>query len=111
MLVVHASTLNKTYLFIYLFIYHIRLEIFSLPLSKLYSLENSLPIQINTAIVLDIQTYKSSCLSLSFANKVLEAITLSNIILNQSILNSSYFKNQFIPKIFYTYTASIATKI
>ena len=109
MLVVHASTLNKTYLFIY----HIRLEIFSLPLSKLYSLENSLPIQINTAIliVLDIQTYKSSCLSLSFTNKVLEAITISNIILNQSILNSSYFKNQFIPKIFYTYTASIATKI
>lgn len=71
--------------------HHIRLEIFSLLLSKFHSLENPLPIQINTAIVLDIQIDKSSFLNLSFANKVLEAIALSNIIHNLLILKLSLF--------------------
>ena len=118
-------------------IHHIRTKLYSLPLTKLnslykYCLEqpitncNSNQYRLS-AIILDIAyhrlflpvslkenvTEKRSFLKLSFANKGLDAIHLSNILHQKSVKSKipPYFKDQSVPIISYTYTTPIATKI
>jgi len=54
-----------------------------------------------------------SFLQLSFANKGIDAINLGNILHHKSVKSKilTYFKNQSVPIISYTYTTPIATKL
>ena len=52
-------------------------------------------------------------LHMSFANKGIEAINVSNILHNKKVTSTitPYFKNQSVPVLSYTYTNTIAYKI
>ena len=118
-------------------IHHIRTKLYSLPRTKLhylykYCLEriftdcNSNQYKLS-AIILDIayhrlflpvtmrqdETKSRSFLKLSFSNKGLDAIHLSNILHHKSVISKipPYFKDQSVPIISYTYTTPIATKV
>ena len=118
-------------------IHHIRTKLFSLPLpslNKLYNecLQSSFLDQSSgeyklNSIILDIANCRlfrpvNSSLSkdspdrflhLKFANKGIDAININNILHNKNVRKTipPYFKYQSNPKISYTYTRSIASKL
>ena len=118
-------------------IHHIRTKLFSLPLPSLNKLYNeclqssfldqsSREYKLNS-IILDIANCRlfkpvNSSLSkdspdrflhLKFANKGIDAININNILHNKNVRKTipPYFKYQSNPKISYTYTHSIASKL
>ena len=118
-------------------IHHIRTKLFSLPLPSLNKLYNeclqssfldqsSREYKLNS-IILDIANCRlfkpvNSSLSkdspdrflhLKFANKGIDAININNILHNKNVRKTipPYFKYQSNPKISYTYTRSIASKL
>ena len=118
-------------------IHHIRTKLYSLPRSKLHCLYNYCLNGVFTncnsnhyklsAIILDIAYHRlfspvttrhevaesRSFLKLSFSNKGLDAIHLSNILHHKSVKSKipPYFKDQSVPIISYTYTTPIASKV
>ena len=118
-------------------LHHIRTKLYSRPLTKLHSLQETCltkscsdphsPLYRLIAMVLDISNHRlfkpvqskanasenRSFLPLLFANKGLDAINLGNILHHKSVTSKipPYFKDQSIPIISYTYTSPIAPKI
>jgi hypothetical protein len=118
-------------------IHIIRTKLFALTLSKIKILSEdclssatsdpfSLPYKLN-AIILDISKRRLytavrsdlpvqdnvSFLKLRFANKGIDAINISNILHHKDVQKKipNYFKNHTQPKVSYSYTGSIATKV
>ena len=121
----------------YLGIHHIRSKLLSIPLAYLQRLYNrclnthnfdtsSLEYKLNS-IILDIANCRMfkpvnsdipnesprKFLNTKFANKGIDAINIENILNHRDIVKNipSYFKYQTTPKISYTYTNSIASKM
>ena len=118
-------------------IHHIRTKLFSIPLASLQRLYNrclnthnfdtsSLEYKLNS-IILDIANCRMfkpvnsdipsesprKFLNMKFANKGIDAINIGNILNHRDVVKNipPYFKCQTTPKISYTYTNSIASKI
>ena len=118
-------------------IHHIRTKLFSIPLASLNKIyrhcleshysDNSREYRLSS-IILDIgntRLFKSVSsdspvdisdgrfMKVHFANKGIDAINISNILHHKDVMRKvpPYFKNQSAPKVSYTYTSSIASKI
>ena len=118
-------------------LHHIRTKLFSLPLSRLNTLRNQCLVSSNTdqysleyrltGVILDIAKYRlykpaqtnqtsqetRSFLKIKFENKGIDAINISNILHNKHVKSKvpAYCGEQSVPRISYTYTNPVASKI